>query len=1049
MSSNLRCGRCGAEAPEGARFCSQCGSRLTADAAPAGSRPDLDTVFAHLRKGEQRPATILMTDVSGYTALGEQADPEWVYHLINEIFSELVECLIAHGAHIDKYMGDEVMALFGVPIAQERSVERAVRAALALRDRLEALNREGRFGSIGLGLHTGINVGPVMVGPVGHREHADYTVIGDAVNVTKRLEEEAPDGQIYVTRAVREAVAELFEFEPIGRLALAGRRQEIEAFRLLAPVETSPLAAPAAVVPLLGREDETRRIAAVGEKAAGGPQAAAYVVGPAGIGKSRLLDEWALSDGARRFRIVRCACHVFGQHFPLLPLAQIAAQLVGLRIEGWPPRVAGDVSLALQRLSVQDSTREQLGRLLGVFGSRQGDGDEDWRQGLVSCFGEVLGHMIDERSLCLLLEDIQWLDEPSSAVLGDLLGEHTDWPVLVLVSSREPVDRPFPEALGAEIVGLTALPLAAMKRLVEAWAAPDLLPESTVQAICERAEGHPYFAHELVYALRRGVGPGVGSVGLPHTLQELFLAQLDWLPLECRGLVQAASVLGEPLSAELLQAAMGPQTPLSAVLLGEATQTGLLRPASVPGQFVFGRRLLFEAAYATIPTSRRREVHSRIASHIIDQSDHLGPGAVHTAAYHAYLGFGDHRAIDLLLESARCYRLGYSNQQAIRDATRATELMSSLEKPEVFVEQRLEALWLLAQSYEVLGDLDRAEGVLAEAEILLDESGNREMVAQIALSSGTLHLMRGELGEAARHYQRARDEWEELGDSTRLAHSLLGMGLCASAGGDRDRAIALFREATKLPDTALWVRAAALNNAGVVLLSEGRYPGAESYLREGLEANQREGDRRGVAHSKASLGELYYRLAWIEEAARWLDEGLEEARQIEDAACVAVLSLVRARVHLSAGELELARGLMEDAPLQAGSDPDTDALIALTQREIALVSGEPVAGLDETGTSSETCRTSAVCLNAEAETLCLTIEAALCSDQTAQVQEATDRLTERLASVTDRHLRRYAEWLLSLAAGEPAAAGGMPPHEEGEWTMFDVRAKRLQDRLRA
>ena len=623
-----------------------------------------------------------MTDVSGYTALGEQADPEWLYHLINDVFGELVECLVAHGAHIDKYMGDEIMALFGVPIAQEHSVERAVRAALALRDRLHAMNREGRFGATKLGLHTGINVGPVMVGPVGHWAHADYTVIGDAVNVTKRLEDEAPDGDIYVTRAVREAVAELFEFEPVGPLSLAGRKQQVDAFRLVASVTKPEPTAVGMEVPLLGREEETERIAVAADRALGGLQTAVYAVGPPGIGKSRLLSEWVRSDSANPFRVVQCACHNFGQHFPLLPLAEIVTQLLGLRIEDWPPRATGDVGAAVSSLPLQPETREHLERLLYAFMGRAGSGDEQWRQALSRCFRELLRVTADKRPLCIVLEDIQWLDEATSSVLAELLQGSIDWPLLILVSSREPLDQPFPECLAAQMVALPALPHGAIRQLVEAWAAPDLLPESTVEAICERAEGHPYFARELVHALRQDSTSGVGAVGLPHTLQELFLAQLDWLPLESRRLVQAASVLGEPFSVELLGAAMGAETELTPSLLAEAARAGLLRPASASEQFVFGRRLLFEAAYATIPTSRRRDAHSRIASHIIEQQESLGAGAVHAAAHHAYLGFGDERAIDLLLESARRYRLEYSNRQAIRDASRATELMGALPHPE-------------------------------------------------------------------------------------------------------------------------------------------------------------------------------------------------------------------------------------------------------------------------------------------------------------------------------------------------------------------------------
>jgi tetratricopeptide (TPR) repeat protein len=643
----------------------------------------------------------------------------------------------------------------------------------------------------------------------------------------------------------------------------------------------------------------------------------------------------------------------------------------------------------------------------------------------------------------LVLEDIQWLDEASSGILADLLQGSTDWPLLILVSSREPLDQPFPECLEAEMVPLPALPSGAIRQLVEVWAAPDLLPESTVEAICERAEGHPYFARELVHALRQGSTSGVGAVGLPHTLQELFLAQLDWLPLESRRLVQAASVLGEPLSAELLEAAMGTGTELTPSLLAEATRAGLLRPAPAPEQFVFGRRLLFEAAYATIPTSRRRDVHSRVADHIIKQQESLGTGAIHTAAHHAYLGFGDERAIGLLLESARRYRLEYSNHQAIRDAMRATEVMSSLPNPAAFTEQRLEALWLLAQSYEVLGDLDRAEGVLAEAEILLDESENQQMVAQIALSSGTLHLMRGDLNEAAKHYARAREEWEALGDPTRVAHSLLGLGMCASADGDRTRALSVFREAAELPGVELWARAAALNNAGATLLSEGSYSAAEPYLLAGLEANQQEGDRRGVAHSKASLGELCYRLTRTAEAAKWLDEALAEAEEIEDPIGTAVATLLKVRLLLHGRQVDLADEALRSADLQAGVDAEIDALSALTQTELSLAKGTWPRGVELSDEAPEACGTSAVCLNAAAEMQCLLVEAGLRSGGPPAVEEAQGRLTDRLGRAPDQHLRRYGEWLRSLDMSMLRTASPLPPSADNEQTVLDVRAHRL------
>ncbi len=168
MSEQWKCPICqGIVGPED-RFCSGCGAQVDkGGVVGALSRPSLDEIFAHLRSGEQRAAAILMTDISGFSALGEDVEPEWLYQLINEVFEELGDCLLAHGAHIDNYVGDEIIALFGVPVAQERSAERAILAALAMRERLRMLNQQGRFGDITLETHTGINLGRVMVGPVG------------------------------------------------------------------------------------------------------------------------------------------------------------------------------------------------------------------------------------------------------------------------------------------------------------------------------------------------------------------------------------------------------------------------------------------------------------------------------------------------------------------------------------------------------------------------------------------------------------------------------------------------------------------------------------------------------------------------------------------------------------------------------------------------------------------------------------------------------------------------------------------------------------------
>ena len=987
-----------------------------------------------------------MTDITGFTALGEHAEPEWLYHLINEVFAELVECLVAHGAHIDKYVGDEIMALFGVPLAQEHSVERAVRAALAMRERLQTLNRERRFGGTELGLHTGINVGPVMVGPVGHQSYADYTVIGDTVNVTKRLEDEAPAGEIYVSAAVRQAVRELFEFAPVGPLPVAGRRRRVEVFRV-AGARGSARGQPAedrAEARLVGREAPVEALCRSAEVAARGAQVAVHLVGPPGIGKSRVIREWRRAAELQGFRTVTAACHAFGEHFPFLPLAEIVAHLAGLRLEGWPPRVAGELGAALGGLGLGAVAREHLVALLVSLEAPAAEPRDGGREALCESVTGLLRAATGSGPLCVILEDVQWMDEASRSVLLEVTAPAQSWPLLLLTSAREPVVDWVEGGPRSQVVALEVLPQEAIEQLIAAWAAPDLLPAHVVQAICNRVQGHPYFARELVHSLRQApLDSATSDVELPHTLQELFLAQLDRLPVTLRRLVQAASVLGEPLSSPLLQAAMGGEAPLTPALLAEATRRGLLRIGSATGQFVFGRRLLFEAAYGTVPPTQRRDMHARIATYIQEELGALGEAATHAAAHHAYLGYGDERALELLVRSARRYGAQYATRQAIRDARRAVELIGSLPEPQQFIEQRLEVLWLLAQSYQILGELDQAEGALAEAELLSEESANQELVGQIALSLATLRLMQGHWREAEERFARARDAWEQLGNEARVGHALLGMGMCARNAAQRAEALDLFTQAAAVGAAALWVEAAARNNAGVLLLEEGRYAEAESHLRRGLEANELDGDRRGVAHCKASLGELCYRRAQFTEAERWLEEALSEATEIEDAQCRVAATTYLARLRALCGRAGAAQEALQAlGGHEEAADPESQMLRALAELEARLeagcaaapVSGEPLAPADQ--------RVGA-CANAYTESLCVRLEWALRHRQGEATEEWAAELRRALPAAPDQHLQRYGVWLLGLAAPSDGAPSALPPADSGEHTVFDVRADLL------
>ncbi|MEA3401003.1 MAG: adenylate/guanylate cyclase domain-containing protein [Armatimonadota bacterium] len=392
--TEARCPECGRLAAAGDRFCSRCGTALQHGARSPqtpDARASLEEMFAHLRSGEQRLATVLMADVTGFSELAAQAEPEWLFNIINELMTELAECLVGHGAHIDNYVGDEVVALFGVPMAQERSAERALLAALAMQDRMRALNDEGRFGGVRLEMHTGINIGRVMVGPIGHVGYTDYTVIGDSVNVAKRLEDEAPPGETFVSRAVRDAVGAAFEFEPAARLRIAGGEREIEAFRLVGADQAQLsqrhvlLERPASAA----RRSELQRLQGYAEAVRGGAGLAVAVIGPPGIGKTHLITDWRESASASGFRVVSTTCHACGTYFPLLPLADVAARIIGLQVRGWPPAVVGDVHGALEAVAISGADRDLVRQLLSLVVEAPEQGPDDLPGRLAAALSEL------------------------------------------------------------------------------------------------------------------------------------------------------------------------------------------------------------------------------------------------------------------------------------------------------------------------------------------------------------------------------------------------------------------------------------------------------------------------------------------------------------------------------------------------------------------------------------------------------------------------------------------------------------------------------------
>ena len=510
------CPKCGKGAPAGARFCPACGSVLEG-ATPAQQE---------LRK----VVTVVFCDLSGSTGLGERLDPESVRGVVTRFFDATKAALEHHGGTVEKFIGDAVMAVFGVPVVHEDDALRAVRAVDEMRTALEQLNEQldQRYG-VRLRVRTGVNTGEVIAGDpsAGHG-----FVSGDAVNVAARLEQAAGDGEVLLGEATAELVRDAVEAEPAGELELKGRGRPVRAFRLAGVRERGD---PGRLAPLVGRERELALLREALERS-GDRCELVTLLGAAGLGKSRLVTELesSLDDTAT---VVTGRCLSYGEGLTFWPVREVVEALAGVD----DADSLDEAQAALERLLSRDDERDTIvARLAGAVGltaEPASPAEIAW------AVRRVVESAAAERGpLVVVFDDAHW-GEGTFLDLVEYLARTVEGPVLLLLVAREDVLEKRPALAGAR-VELAPLSEAESRELVGHLAGEGFSPELTERAL-SAGEGNPLFVEELVRMLAERPGESV-----PPTLHALLAARIEELGPGERALAEAASVVGRSFGPE-------------------------------------------------------------------------------------------------------------------------------------------------------------------------------------------------------------------------------------------------------------------------------------------------------------------------------------------------------------------------------------------------------------------------------------------------------------------------------------------------------------------
>jgi predicted ATPase/class 3 adenylate cyclase len=709
------CPDCGEENPPRFRLCGFCGAPL-APALPAQER--------------RKTVTIFFSDLKGSTNLGEALDSESLREVMTRYFDEMRTILEHHGGRVEKYIGDAIMAVFGLPRVHEDDALRAVRAALATREALATLNEElqERWG-VQLQNRTGVNTGEVVAGDP---TQGQRLVVGDAVNVAARLEQAAPALEILVGEPTYRLVSHAVDVEAVDPLPLKGKSEPVPAYRLLA-VKDAEGVARHHERPLVGRDEEHTHLRAALDAAIGTRSLRLVtIIAPAGGGKSRLIEELAQTVAAEA-QLVRGRCLPYGRGITFWPLVEIVREAAAIRDEDSHEKARGKLAQLVG--ADGDDVTERVASAVGIAPAHFPLEELFWS------VRKLFERLAARRPLVVVFEDVHWA-ETTFLDLVQQLTQTLDGPVLLVCAARPDLleQRPGWGEQG-DLIELPPLSDDESGQVIENLFGGAEVPEQARVRIVQAAEGNPLFVEQLLSMLvddgllRRVNGHWVSEgdltqLAIPPTINALLSARLDLLTPEERGVIEPAAVIGlvferSPLDAlveEPVQARLSHHLATLAekrlIVADDSTERG--------PRFRFHHILIRDAAYQGLLKRARATLHERFA----DWGEEINLERGRQAEYEEILGYH--------LEQAHVYlsELGPLDDHGRSLGSRAAAHLTSAGRRAFTRADMAAAANLLRRAVALLpeGDLARVEllpdlgealmeiGEFAWAQVFLDEA---------------------------------------------------------------------------------------------------------------------------------------------------------------------------------------------------------------------------------------------------------------------------------------------------------------------------------------
>src|SRR6478672_4996393 len=552
-SLGIACPSCGRRNPSDGRFCTECGSPLsgTAPAPALGSRQSFmpaelaNKVRADSAtlEGERKLITVLFADVVGYTALSERLDPEEIRALMRRAFDVMLDAVHRYEGTVAQLLGDGLLALFGAPIAHEDHAVRAALAGLAIQEGLAPLQEELAARDIDLRVRVGLHSGLVVFGRIGSDLEFTFQAVGDTVNTASRVQGLAEPGTVVMSDATRRLATGYVVLEDRGEFSVKNKAEPVHVYRAIratGPRSRVDVSAERGLGPYVGRERELAELRARFDEAARGAGQVVFIMGEAGLGKSRLVHEFRerLEDD-HLWLLGRCIS--YGADIPYVPIVDLARSACGVEEADDEAVIIDKLTRRVDELGGDPTNLPYLRFLLSVDPGDPSVLDEDpmlRKPRVFEAVRDVLLAAIRERPAVLVIEDLHWIDPPSVELLSFVTDAVPDERMLVILTHRPEWESPLGERPYYRRLVLEPLTAEDTAMVAAAASGAGALPAVIADEIYRKADGNPFFIEEVTkslvesgdlvahadgYALSRPIE----DIRVPDTVQDIIMARLD------------------------------------------------------------------------------------------------------------------------------------------------------------------------------------------------------------------------------------------------------------------------------------------------------------------------------------------------------------------------------------------------------------------------------------------------------------------------------------------------------------------------------------------